>query len=258
MRADPVRGLQRRSIGITCAIGIVLVLVIALAARAADPSTLWHIVHDRCVPHQQQDHDPAPCTAVDLAGGYAVLKDIRGDLQFLLIPTARVSGIDDPSILAPDAPNYWQPAWQARRYVEQRAGHALPRDVVSLAINSAAGRSQDQLHIHVDCLRADVNAALHAHQAAVGPDWTPFPVALAGTRYRAMRIEQDDLADANPFLLLAKSVPAAEMRWHTLVVAGATFGNRPGFILLDGRADLAAGDRGHGEALQDHNCVSGR
>ena len=36
--------------------------------------------------------------------------------------------------------------------MEAEAGRALPDDVLSLAINSIHGRSQDQLHIHIDCI----------------------------------------------------------------------------------------------------------
>lgn len=230
-----------------------------LTARAADPAALWHIVHDRCVPDEQQNREPAPCVAVDLARGYAVLKDIVGNTQFLLIPTARVGGIEDKAILAPDAPNYWDAAWQARRYVDQRAGRALPRDDIALAINSISGRSQNQLHIHIDCIRADVRAALTEHLAEVGPHWADFPVPLAGHRYRAMLLPEADLGTANPFRLLAAGVPQAEMGQHTLVLAGAIYApHQSGFILLDDRANLAAGDRGSGESLQDHDCALAR
>ena len=131
----------------------------------------------------------------------------------------------------------------------------MPRSFLALAINSATGRSQDQLHIHVDCIRPDVRAALQAHLNAVGSRWAPFPVPLAGQHYRAMRVAQADLAGIDPFRLLARSVPQPEMRWHTLVVAGVTFGTQPGFVLLDDRADLAAGNFGHGESLLDHACT---
>lgn len=232
---------------------------VAVTARAADPSALWRIVHDRCVPDQQGKHDPAPCASVDLAHGYAVLKDIVGNTQFLLIPTARVGGIEDKAILAPDAPNYWDAAWQARHYVEQRAGHALPRDDIALAINAVSGRSQDQLHIHVDCIRSDVRAALAQHVADIGPQWSDFPLSAAGHRYRAMRLSGAELGTTNPFRVLAAGVPQPEMGEHTLVLAGATFApGQPGFILLDDRADPAAGDRGSGESLQDHDCALAR
>src|SRR3979411_1261557 len=64
-----------------------------LPASAADPDVLWQIVSQKCVPNQQQRHAPAPCEKVDLTRGVergiAALKDIDGDTQFLLIPTAR-------------------------------------------------------------------------------------------------------------------------------------------------------------------------
>ena len=45
---------------------------------AADANALWQIVGERCVPDEKQYHSPKPCEQVDLAGGYAVLKDIVG------------------------------------------------------------------------------------------------------------------------------------------------------------------------------------
>ena len=99
---------------------------------AADPDTLWKIVHGQCVPDQRRHHDPAPCKKVDIAAGVArghvLLKDIVGATQYLVIPTARVTGIESPALLAPDAPNYWPGAWAARRYVVARAHRPLPRD----------------------------------------------------------------------------------------------------------------------------------
>jgi CDP-diacylglycerol pyrophosphatase len=145
----------------------------------ADPDALWTIVHDRCVPDQQQYGDPAPCAWVNLSGGkqdgYAVLKDIAGTTQYLLIPTSRITGIESPAILAPDATNYFAAAWRARYFVEERAGGSLPRDWVSLAINSEVGRSQNQLHIHIDCIRADVHEELTQHAAEIRATWAPVP-----------------------------------------------------------------------------------
>jgi CDP-diacylglycerol pyrophosphatase len=231
-------------------------------ARAADPSALWHIVHDKCVPHEQTDHDPSPCAEVDLSEGvdrgYAVLKDLVGRAQFLLIPTARMRGIESPEVLDPNGPNYWDDAWKAHYFVEDRVQAPLARNDIALAINSAFGRTQDQLHIHIDCVRPDVKAALAAHQGAVGPVWTRFPVPLAGYHYRAVRVEAEFLGRVNPFRLLADSDPriAADMGDHTLAVIGMSFANgNPGFIILDGKVNLAAGDRGSAETLQDHACA---
>jgi CDP-diacylglycerol pyrophosphatase len=240
-------------------LALLLVVVAAVTqVYAANPSALWHIVHGRCVPDQTRHHDPAPCTVVNLSGGYAVLKDLVGKTQFLLIPTARVSGIEDKAILAPNAPNYFADAWQVRHEVDKRAGHDLPRQDFALAINSIYGRTQNQLHIHIDCIRPDVRAALALHAAEIGPHWSRFPVKLSGHTYRAMRIAQARLDAINPFRLLAADVPPADMRLHTLVLAGALFDGRPGFVLLDGIANLAVGNRGSGEELEDHSCVVAR
>jgi len=231
-----------------------VVLAVVSRRAAADPNALWHIVGEQCVPDEKQNHAPEPCEQVDLAGGYAVLKDIRGNTQFLLIPTTRVSGIESPAILAPGAPNYWRDAWQARRYVEAKARRHLPRDTIGLAINSISGRTQNQLHIHIDCMRLDVIAALRQHASAIGPGWAKFPVPLSGHDYMAMRIDQPELTGVNPFVLLADGIPGAraDMGHYTLVVVGAD----PGFVVLAGRANPAAGNWGSGEQLQDHACAA--
>ena len=241
-----------------CALGALLIALAAAAANAhADPLALWRIVHDECVPNQIDHHDPSPCTLVDLAGGYVVLKDRVGATQFLVLPTARITGIESAILLTPRAIGYMQDAWSARRFVQARAPAQLMRSDLSLAVNSIYGRSQNQLHIHVDCLRADVRDALARHRAAIGDTWQPFPVALAGHDYIARRLVIPDLDGVNPFRTLADQVPEAHanMGAYTLVVAGATFAGKPGFILLADHADLARGDVANGESLQDHSCT---
>ncbi len=228
--------------------------VVVPSHAAADANALWHIVGEQCVPDQQRNQSPKPCEQVDLNAGYAVLKDIVGETQFLVIPTTRVGGIESPEILALDAPNYWEAAWQARRYVTDRAQRPLPRDAISLAINAVGARSQNQLHIHVDCVRLDVQATLREHAAAIDAHWSPFPVQLAGHEHMAMRLAQPDLGQTNPFLLLADGIPGAraDMAHYSLVVVGDT----DGFVLLAGHASALAGDRGSGEELQDHACAA--
>lgn len=233
-------------------------LTAGIGRARADPNALWNIVNGSCVPDQEQRGDPAPCAQVDLGageqGGYAVLKDLVGRTQFLLIPTARIDGIESPELLAPDAPNYFAAAWRARSFVDERAGMTLPRDWVSLAINSAEARSQNQMHIHVDCVRADVYEALIDHGAEIGSRWAPFPVPLAGHGYDAIAVSGEDLG-ANPFVLLANGIPRArsDMGDETLVVVGTVDSDgRPGFVILANEADPATGDVASGEELQDH------
>lgn len=253
----PTRARLRRA-----AVTLVVVLAAAVCApqAAADPNALWTIVNGQCVPDQRNNGNPAPCALVDLDGGEprgsAVLKDLVGATQFLLIPTERIGGIESPQILAADAPNYFADAWRARSFVEARAGRELPRDWLSLAINSADARSQDQLHIHVDCVRADVRQVLSAHINDIGTTWQPLPVTLVGQQYRALAVWGEDLSAVNPFRLLADGLPAGDtMGAQSLVVVGRTGADgRPGFVVLAGRADAASPGSGHGEDLQDHDA----
>ncbi len=232
-----------------------------IQASAADPDALWKIVSGKCVPDQQQHHDSAPCEKVDLTGGvergYVVLKDISGATQFLVIPTARVTGIESPALLVPDAPNYWASAWEARRFVFARAHKQLPRDAIGLAVNSAKGRSQNQLHIHVDCIRPDLRRYLGRHATRLPRRWSALGIAFDGHRYLARRLDSRDLAGVDPFRVLARSIAAArtDMGNWTLVAIGA---QPRGFVLLAGHVDPAAHDDGSGEELLDHSCSLAR
>jgi CDP-diacylglycerol pyrophosphatase len=255
-------GLKRRRGVIAIAVVLLAGLALVAITARADPNVLWNIVHGQCVPDQQQHGNPSPCARVDLSGGeaagFAVLKDIKGATQFLLIPTRPIDGIESGVLLAPDAPNYFAAAWQGSDLVAAKLSHSPPRDVLSLAVNSNISRSQNQLHIHIDCLRGDVHDALARAAPLVGPHWTLLPMPLAGHRYRAMRVDGETLGDNDPFKLLARGMPgaAADMGHHTLVVVGMGFDGGPGFIILDDQAGLT--DLAHGEDLQDHDCALGR
>lgn len=227
-----------------------------LHIQRSDPSALWRIVQ-LCARDQATSHLPAPCIFVDQAGGYAVLKARVRGVEVMVVPTTRVTGIEDPRVRGPTAPNYWQDAWLARRFVEQFARRPIPRDDVAMAINSFFGRSQDQLHIHVYCVRADVKEALAANLARIGPDWSRFKLDLPGGQYRAMWAPGADLVGRNPFDLLARDPAArANMGRETLVAAPVT---RPdgvaGFVLLASTALRAERGEGHGEYLLDPSCA---
>ena len=139
---------------------ISVILGVISRAYANDPDALWNLVSTECLPNEVQHSDPKPCASVDLKDGYVILKDRRGLTQYLLIPPIRVTGIESAYLLTPGVPNYFAHAWRERGYVERAAPRALPQSAISLAINSAKARSQNQLHIHIDCIRADVQEVL--------------------------------------------------------------------------------------------------
>lgn len=221
-------------------------LPLLFAPAFADSDVLWKIVHDKCVVQT------APCISVNTTEHYAMLKDLRGMAQFLLIPTDKITGIESPALLDPATHNFFADAWGEKGDVDSRLSHPVPRDGLSLAVNAQQARSQNQLHIHVDCLSADARAALKADADHIGTEWAPLPDAIAGHQFAALRVKGETLGDFNPFLVLAKTLkdPAKEMGDRNLVVVGANFTDGPGFIVL---TDIARPGMG-GEDVQDHSC----
>jgi CDP-diacylglycerol pyrophosphatase len=71
-----------------------------------------------------------------------------------------------------------------------------------MAINSAASRSQGQLHIHVSCI-APVVADFLRRQSEIHGAWSPLRAKLDGHKFLAMKVETESLAQVDPFKLLA-------------------------------------------------------
>ena len=234
----------------------ILVAALASAAtptRSAHPNALWDVVHDLCQKDKWFTGRPAPCLAVDRALGVAVVPDLRSPTQVLVVPTRRITGIESPALLEPGAINYWQAAWDERRYFERRARRPVPRDRIGMAINSISARSQNQLHIHVDCVRPQVRQALIEREDEIGPAWTMLSIPLVGRHYRVRRLDGSELGTRNPFKLLAHGEPeaGANMGRQSMATIGVTFSDgSPGFVLLANDANGA-----FAESLLDHSCA---
>ena len=238
-----------------------LSILVAVSQRDLSRNALWEVVHNVCVPGQSLHHQPDPCLEVSLnegiEHGFAILKDPRGGIQFLLIPTIRISGIESPIVLEPNATNYFADAWEDRTRIEEALHLTVPRDDIGLVVNSAASRSQDQLHIHFSCIRADVWSVLHAHEAEIGNKWAGFGVPLVAHRDVALWLPGEHLGLHNPFRLLAEGVPNAmeDMGHRTLVVIGLTRpGGTEGFVILANEANREHTDFANGEELLDNAC----
>ena len=218
------------------------------------PHALWRVIDDLCVPDKKLTGLPAPCLKVDLAAGYAIVPDPNRQTQILLVPTRRIAGIETRELLAPGGPNYWALAWRERGFFIKRANQAVPSEMIGMAINSQAGRTQDQLHIHLDCLRRGVRTALDSHSADISHTWSVLPVKLRGHSYSAMWA--NDLNARDPFAQLAEksSVAKANMGLQTMAVMPTHRGDTLGFVLLSRAAHPDEGDLGAGEELLDHHC----
>lgn len=226
------------------------------AAQAAHPGALWHIVHDVCVTDKSSLGNPAPCLEVDLAKGYAVIKDPERATQILLVPTARITGIESGALLGPHAANYWSDAWAARQWLERSFGGPIPPDDVGLAVNSRLSRTQDQLHIHIDCVRPEAKALVQTIQNGLGRHWTRLRPKLFGRSYDARWIGGEDLDRSDPFSLLAQDPRArANMGSYAMALIGAQGPHgKPGFVLFRRRETLEDYGAPSAERLLDHRC----
>ena len=129
--------------------------------------------------------DCRPCRGRDREG-VAILKDLVGVAQMLAIPTRRIAGIEDPQMLLPTRRPSSPTDGRPKRCVEARLGGRRCRARRSLlAINSQWARSQDQLHVHVDCVAEPVAEALADYRSALDDQWRAMTVPLRGRTYFA-------------------------------------------------------------------------
>lgn len=247
--------MKRSTVLALCATVVAVAAIGAWVTLRPDPDALWRIVSEQCVPAARSGVARNPCAKVDLDQGYVVFKDRNGIGQYLLMPTGRLDGIESPELVEPGTRNYWRDAWDARGFLEQAIGTPLKREEIGLAINSASGRSQNHLHIHIDCMRPEVTAALAALKGTIVEQWTDLPMPLPGHSYRARLIVDGTLAETDPFLVLFADIQSRgeAMADQTLLLTGTTLADgRPAFILLND--SVGPGDNASAEELQDHSC----
>ncbi len=226
------------------------------ASDASEPSILLTLAQKECAAHPDQE---------SCKNGYAVIKDRAGAFQYLLIPTDPVTGIESPALLDPRAGKYWSGAWRARSRLDALAGPILPPDMhgripredVALAVNSPFARSQDQLHIHIDCVDGDVQKALRAVADTFEPGkWLSLSGALKSHWYQATRLSEAELGQTNLFRLVADLRPddPGLMGATTIVVVGAPGDDAANLYDLVDRVDPTNRDAANGEELMDHGC----
>lgn len=228
---------------------------------AAQSDALWR-VEQVCIANFHITGAAFPCLEVNLSRGvergFVVLRPPVGKKDSIVAPTKKIVGIEDQSLQAPDAPNYFEDAWNALPFLSGKTTKNLAPDEVALAVNSRITRSEGQLHIHFDCISGDVRMALRRVLPELSDSrWIRLNPRLNGQAYWARRLAQATLSGINPFTLVAQEVPFAKdnMGLMTVVITGVSAANHGGFILLVARTDpLDAGGQSTGEDLLDHSC----
>ncbi len=231
---------------------LLLTLAFALWRFYHNGNALWQIISQQCIPGQLQQNNPSPCERVDVAQGFVTLKDRNGPLQYLLLPTARISGIESPALLKKSTPDFLALAWQQRRLLSLRHGAALPDSAIALSVNSEFGRTQNQLHIHISCLRSDIRQQLNQLAWRLDKRWRHYPL---GDRDWLMRtLTAAELTQQSGFRRLAYEVPQAqrEMGKYGLALAALPDGR---LALMALKRDGLRLNRATAEELQDHRCA---
>ncbi len=222
----------------------------AAAFDVADRTALWHVVNDLCLPMQRAFSLPVPCLKVDTAGGFAVIRAPGDKTRILVVPTAKIDGIESPAVLRDPMTNLWSKAWTERNRVVASASRPLGWNDIGMAINSRPGRSQDQLHIHVDCVDPRLKQALASRAGRLSSKWSSLEPGPWLGRYRVKEIDAAGV-DRNIFKIIADEIPGAKSRMARQSIAVV------GFIGPNGGrgfAVLVNGDGGHAEELLDHDC----
>lgn len=238
----------------------VLLLIIASIAgyyvfwpHSSNPNALWDLINKQCVPNQRAQGNPEPCTYVDEQQGLVVLKDINGSLQYLLMPSTQVSGMESPVLLEKSTPNYFVQAWQARHFMAKKYGRPIDDSNISLTINSQYGRSQNQLHIHISCLSPQIKKTLSRNEKLIGYQWQTLPEKLLDHTYLARKVTPSELNEKGAFRILAEGVPDSSTKMGNFGMAMVNL-QQGDFLLLASQRNLLQLNNASTEEIQDHQC----
>ena len=241
---------MRRAVVFAVLVGTVSAPVAAEATR----QVLW-VALQTCVLAKKTTGRTFPCLAVDLGTsdrpGTAVLRAPGQPTHTVVMPTERIAGIEAPELQRQSGNAYWRATLAARHYVTDTLNGAASIGDVALAVNSEGGRSQDQLHIHLDCVKPSVRAALRVYAPDIHHTWAAMPIALQGSRFLAMRVEAAEIETFNPFAALAR-LPGRQpdlSRTSFAVISTPADDPEAAFFLLAYRAVDA-----YAEKLLEHTC----
>lgn len=215
---------------------------------------LWKIVSAQCIPNQSVNRNPNPCLKVDLLSGYALLKDIKGPIHDLLIPTHKISGIESSDLDKSYSPPFFYYAWRERKKLESELERYIDDSYISLAVNSYYGRSQEQLHIHMACLSDDVFKAIKHESANIGLSWAQLDTKLKNHTYIARRLDSGDLITNDPIKLLNEYILERGEQPGDYGLA-LTSNGKGGFILLASKINPLELNFGSAGEIQDLQCA---
>jgi CDP-diacylglycerol pyrophosphatase len=186
------------------------------------------------------------CREYDAVNRYVIIHDNAPTKTqaYLLVPTEKITGIDDKVIFKAPYVNLWANAWdQSERY----PGWGDRR--IGLAINSAHSRTQDQLHVHISCIDARVARILDEREK--DSDGKAYEVQLPPANNTYTVTVRNDLTDKeSPFWIAQEIEPGETMGDKSVAVVKSKEAGRY-FVLT---TSYKGGKGGSAEELLDERC----
>jgi CDP-diacylglycerol pyrophosphatase len=191
------------------------------------------------------------CKEYDPVNRYVIIKDDAPTKPqaYLLIPSVKITGIDDRHIFAAPYVNLWANAWdQSERF----PGWGDRR--IGLAINSAHSRTQDQLHVHMSCIDAKV-ARILDERSKDGDGAKAYEVQLPPSNNTYTVTTMNDLTDRESPFWIARGVERREPMANKSVAVVKSKESGRYFVLT---TVYRGGKSGAAEELLDETCAVAR
>ncbi|MGL3234382.1 CDP-diacylglycerol diphosphatase [Pseudomonas aeruginosa] len=139
------------------------------------------------------------CLKIDSNNSYYVFKDRKGEYHNLLVPIQEISGVESGRLYF-NGSNFFYNAWQDRGLL--RLEGVRDETVYALAVNSSYGRSQDQFHIHISCLKPGVHRVLTKKVKNLRGQWEKLFIGKEKQEFNAVKISYLDFKGGAVFPLV--------------------------------------------------------
>lgn len=223
---------------------------VSVASAELSRDTLRNVVRS-CVLAKRTIGISFPCREVELGGngapGYVILQPPLAKSHMVVSPTADIAGIEHPDLRGPDGRVYWQAALRSRAQSAAAFDGRVPLNDIGVAVNSPGNRTQDHLHLHIDCVQPRVLTSLHVHARELTGAWSVFPRSFDGQHFFARRFETTDAF--NPFAEAASLPGHPALGTVALALLSAPGAPDGAFVLM-----AAVGPYAQAEGLLDHSC----
>lgn len=168
------------------------IILTALFSSCASAETLWESVNKECLNKKSLVQD-GKCLVKDQS--FAIIRTPKEQYHYLFVPAIDISGIESPELWISGYPSWFQNAWRNRYIAAPWLGENKNQHDIGIAINSRARRTQQQLHVHLNCIREDITRELNSK--VISSQWQPITLTspAASGRYESILLPGSDIPD---------------------------------------------------------------